>query len=274
MKKRSMILAAAMMLSVSLVTACGGAGAAKSGATTGDGSLDRVKKAGKLEVAIDATYPPDEFVDKDGKTPIGFDIDYAKALAQKMGLQADFQIVDWDGIIAGLKGKRYDVIISSMNITPERQKEVNFVQYTQMGQIFVSRPGITINGPQDFAGKTVAVQEDTTSDSYVEDLKSNKGVAIKDIVTYKTFADAFLALKNKRSEALVVDEPVGLYYAKLDPASFQVDGKALDTEPVGIAIRKEDTTLTEAIQKAVTDLQNDGTYTKISTQWFGHELGK
>jgi polar amino acid transport system substrate-binding protein len=121
-----------LLLGAMALTACGG----KSGA---DGSLDRVKKAGKLTIGMDTTYPPMEFVEN-GKT-VGFDKEFADALAAKLGVTAEAQTVDWNGIITGLKSKRYDVIISSMNITDERKKEVNFVEYARMSQVFVTKKG-------------------------------------------------------------------------------------------------------------------------------------
>ncbi len=271
MKKSSAFLAVILLLTTSLLAACGGA-KSSSGGAGGDGSLDRVKKAGVLKVAIDAAYPPMEFIDADGKTFIGFDVDYAKALAEKLGVKAEFENVAWDGILTGLKGGKYDVIISSMNITEERQKEVNFVQYVAMAQNFVSREGFDVKAEADLAGKVIAVQAETTSHIWVDELKAGKVKDIKEIKSFPTATDAFLDLKNKRSDVVVIDEPVARYYAKLD--GHKVTGQAMGAEPVGIAIRKEDVDLMKAIEKAVADLQADGTMKKISVEWFGSELGK
>lgn len=255
-----------LLLTMSILAACGGT---KSGA---DGSLDRVKKAGVLKIAIDASYPPMEFIDKDGKSYIGFDVDFGKVLAEKLGVKAEFENVAWDGILTGLKGGRYDVIISSMNITDDRKKEVNFVEYVQMAQNFVSREGIDVKTEADLAGKVVAVQAETTSHMWVDELKAGKVKDIKEIHSFPGATDAFLDLKSKRADVVVIDEPVARYYAKLD--GHKVTGKAMDAEPVGIAIRKEDAALMQAIEKAVKDLKSDGTFKKISEQWFGSELGK
>lgn len=285
MKKTSALLLTILLLTMTILAACGGAqksgGESKPAAPaggeakpSGDGSLDRVKKAGVLKVAIDASYPPMETIDADGKTFIGFDVDYAKALAAKLGVKAEFQNVNWDGILTGLAGGRYDVIISSMNITPERQKEVNFVEYVKMSQVFVSRPGVEVKSEADLAGKIIAVQAGTTSENLVNELKKSKVPNIKEIRSFPLATDAFLELKNKRADVIVVDEPVGRYYAKEDTANFKVTGQAVTPEPVGVAIRKSDVELMKAIEKAVADLKADGTLTKLSNQWFGGELGK
>jgi ABC-type amino acid transport substrate-binding protein len=242
-----------------------------SGLAFGASGLERVKKAGKLVVAIDATYPPMESEGPDGK-PVGFDIDFANELAKRLGVKAEFVVMGWDGILAGLQSKRYDVIISSMNITPDRQKQVDFVEYVKMSQLFVAKKGTIVSSEKDLAGKVVAVQADTTSMEWLEKAKKD-GVAIKDIKAFKLATDTFAAVKAGQAEVLVTDEPVGKYYAKQDAATFQVTGRAMAPEPVGIAIRKADSDLTKEISKHVEAMKQDGTLKKVSEQWFGGELG-
>jgi polar amino acid transport system substrate-binding protein len=264
MKKSSRFLAVILLLAAVLTTACTGSKA--------DNSLDRVKKAGKLVVAVDTTYPPMEFVD--GAQTVGFDVDLAKAVAAKLGVKAEFQSIDWDGIIPGLLGKRYDVIMYSMNITDERSKQVNFVEYVQMSQVFVSKKSVNVATEKDLSGKVVVVQAETTSDEWVNKVKNETVKDIKEIRSFKGATDAFQEVKNGRGDVIVIDEPVGLYYAKKDAATFTVTGRALAPEPVGAAIRKEDNQLKDAIAKAIADLKADGTFKQISEQWFGKELGK
>lgn len=234
-------------------------------------ATERVKKAGKLAVAIDATYPPMESEGPDGK-PVGFDIDFANEVAKRLGVKAQFIVMNWDGILAGLNSKRYDVIISSMNITDERKKQVDFVEYVRMSQLFVSKKGQIVANEKDLAGKVVAVQADTTSFEFVES-KKKAGLAIKDVKAFKLATDAFAAVKAGQAEVIVIDEPVGKYYAKQDAATFQVTGRAMAPEPVGVAIRKQDSELTKEIGRIVDEMRKDGTLKKLSEQWFGGELG-
>lgn len=235
-------------------------------------AVDRVKKAGKIVVAADATYPPMESEGAGGKLE-GFDVDFANELAKRLGVKTDFQVVGWDGIIPGLFSKRYDVIISSMNITPERQKQVDFVEYAKMSQLFVVKKGTPeVKSEKDLAGKVVAVQADTTSAEFLDQQKK-KGVAIKDVKAFRLATDVFAAVKAGQAQVIVVDEPVGRYYAKQDPGAFLVTGRAMAPEPIGIATRKDDTDLHKAIQNAVDAMKKDGTLTKLQTQWFGGELG-
>jgi ABC-type amino acid transport substrate-binding protein len=233
---------------------------------------DAVLKAGKLRVAVDSTYPPMEFESKEGKI-IGLDIDLAKELAKVLKVEAEFIVMPWDGILAGLQSNRYDIIMSSMNITPERQAQVNFVPYIKMGQVFVIKANTkAVTNDNDLAGRVVAVQVDTTSFSAVESI-SKKGIKIKSIKTFPGATETFSALKSNQADVIVTDEAVGKYYAGLDAKTFKVSGIAIQPEPIGIAVRKSDSKLYSALMGAVQTIQKNGTYSKIYQQWL-HETPK
>ena len=130
--------------------------------------LDAVVKNGKLRVAVDTTYPPMEFEAADGKV-IGLDVDLAKELGKILKVQVEFIVMPWDGILAGLQSNRYDIIMSSMNVTDERKQQVNFVDYIKMGQVFVvKKSSKPIKSEKELAGKVIAVQADTTSFMNIE----------------------------------------------------------------------------------------------------------
>lgn len=234
-------------------------------------AVDRVKKAKQLVVAIDATYPPMESEGPDGK-PVGFDIDLASEVAKRLGVEPKFVIISWDGIIAGLFSKRYDVIISSMNITEERKNQISFVEYAKMSQLFVAKKGTTVKSEKDLGGKTVAVQADTTSHEWVEKQKT-AGVPLKAIKAFRLATDVFAAVKSGQADVIVIDEPVGKYYVKQDPSTFVIAGRALAPEPIGIAVRKSDADLHHELQKIVDGMRSDGALKKLFVQWFGGELG-
>ena len=164
--------------------------------------LAAVLKAGKLRVAVDTTYPPMEFEDAAGKVT-GLDVDLAREIAKVLKVEAEFIVMPWDGILAGLQSNRYDIIMSSMNVTSERAAQVNFVPYITMGQVFVvkkmAKPVIL---EKDLAGRTVAVQVDTTSFNAVEAILKS-GVKISAIKTCCEIKSGFCAnsirLKRARS---------------------------------------------------------------------------
>ncbi len=232
--------------------------------------LDAVKKAGKLRVAVDTTYPPMEFEAIDGKI-IGLDIDLARELAKVLKVEAEFIVMPWDGILAGLQSNRYDIIMSSMNITPERSAQVNFVPYIKMGQVFVVKKAAKpVIKDKDLEGRTVAVQVDTTSFSAVEAIKKS-GVKIKDIKTFPGATETFSALKSNQADVIVTDEVVGKYYSGLDAKNFMVSGNAIQPEPIGIAVKKSDTKLLKALEEAVKTIKQNGAYARIYKQWLKTE---
>src|SRR5690606_32647552 len=107
---------------------------------------------------------------------------------------------------------------------------------------------------------------------YAEGVK-RKGVAIKEVKAFKLATDAFAAVKAGQAEVIIVDEPVGKFYVNQDSKTFQLSGRAMAPEPVGVAIRKSDSDLHAEIKKAVEKMRQDGTMKKISETWFGGELG-
>lgn len=229
-------------------------------------SLKEIQHDKKLKIAVDTTYPPMEFENIDGKI-IGLDVDLAREIAKNLNVNAEFIVMPWDGILAGLAGNRYDMIMSSMNITPERSAQVNFVPYLNMGQVFIIKNGTNkVKTEKDLAGRIVAVQADTTSFTAVEGFQKS-GIKIKEIKAFKGATDAFSAVKSNQADVILIDEAVGLYYAGLDSKTFTVSGQALKPEPIGIAIRKENKDLFEAVSKAVKTMKENGSFTKIYKSW-------
>ncbi len=239
-------------------------------ASAADDSYDRIKQRGELVVAVDPTYPPMEFEDR-GEL-VGFDVDFANALARRLGVTATFRAMDWAGITAGLQSGHCDVIISSMNITKQRSAQVAFIDYLEMSQVFVCAPTTRVSTPQDLQGKVVAVQVDTTSFQWLAQLPS-AGITVQEVKAFKDAGDAFAALKSRQADVVVTDEPVGMYYSHLDP-TLVVTGRAIEPKPIGIAIRKEDQQLQNVVRQATKAMQQDGTLTAISNRWFGEELGQ
>lgn len=259
----------------SWVVVAAGAGLLATGLTcssafAGEGASEHGRRAGVVRVAIDPTYPPMVFLDREGQ-PAGFDVDLARELARRLGARVEFVVMDWSGIIAGLESRRYDLIISSMNITAERQQQVAFVEYLRLAQVFISQRPQPICSEYDLVGQIVSTQANTTSHRWVEGLAA-KGIAVQRILAFPQATDPFNAIKAGQADVIVVDEPVGRYYARRDP-SFLVTGRALEPEPVGIALRKEDRQLQRDVAAAVAEMKQDGTFTRLCEDWFGGEFG-
>lgn len=224
--------------------------------------------AGTLRFCTDATYPPEEFYQ--GTKLVGSDIDIGTEVARRVGLTAKFQNTGFDGIIAALLAKKCDGIISGMNDTPERRKQVAFVDYLSVGQSLMVAKGNPkrITTLTDLSGKTVSVEVGTTNKTFLDQasaaLKKKGKPAIK-IVTFPKDTDAANALKTGRVDAYFGDSPVVAYYIKRD-SSFAFAGAPVNPIPVGMAFRKGDA-LVPKVRKAVAAMYADGTMSKILKKW-------
>ncbi len=238
--------------------------------TRTDGSLDRVKAAGKLVIAIDNSYPPMEFL-KDGQL-VGFDRDVAEEVAARLGVKAEFRIVHWDWpeVPLGLNERRCDMVISSWTITPQRKQEAAFVEYLRTGQVFACKRGTVVAKEQDLAGKRVAVGSDTVQHKFVKSLQ-DQGITPKEIIVIKGADDPVTYLKKGLAEVTIVDEPVGRYHARQD-ADIVVTGSighAMNPDPLGMVFRQQDLQLQEAVTGAVQAMNDDRTFGRILEKWFG-----
>jgi polar amino acid transport system substrate-binding protein len=268
-----------------IAAGCGGGGSKSSNATTstsGGSAIQApasISSAGKLVFCSDITYPPEESYKAGTTTPEGSDIDIGNYVAKKMGVTAQFDNTGFDGIIAALLAKKCDAIISGMNDTPERRKQVAFVDYLKVGQSFMVKAGNPehIAGLDDLAGKAASVETGTTNKDFLDAqskrLTSQGKKAIK-VVTFPKDTDAANALKTGKVDAYFGDSPVVAYYIERDPKSFSIGGSPVNPIPIGIAIRKSDTELQAAVKKAVDAMYADGTMNKILVKWLlSHAVG-
>ena len=274
--------AGALILLVLAFLAAGCGGGKKSAATTaatttsGGGSSIQapasIKSAGTLAFCSDITYPPEESYKAGTTTPEGSDIDIGTDIARRMGVKARFDNTGFDGIIAALLAKKCDAVISGMNDTPERRKQVAFVDYLKIGQSFMVRAGnpANISSVASLSGKSASVETGTTNKDYLDaqskQLQSQGKKPIK-VVTFPKDTDAANALKTDKVDAYFGDSPVVAYYVEKDPKSFTIGGSPVNPIPIGIAIRKSDTELQSAVRKALDGMYADGTMNKILVRW-------
>lgn len=222
-----------------------------------------------VRVGTEGAYPPFNYYDSD-KNLIGFDVDIAKALCEKMKVKCDFVAQDWDGIIPALLAKKYDGIIASMSITEERKKKVDFTdKYYNTPAWFVKCGGDVSDGtPAALKGKTLGAQSSTTHSSYLEDVYKDSTIKL-----YGTQDEANLDLKNGRLDAVLADSVVMLDWFKGDGKGCEHIGDDITDvkyfgEGVGIAVRKEDGDLKAMFNKAIAEILADGTYEKINKKCF------
>lgn len=229
------------------------------------------KPTNKIVVGLDDSFPPMGF--RNSKNELqGFDIDMANEIGKRLGKEMEFMPFNWDGIIPGLKQKKFDVIISAMSVTPEREKEIAFsTPYIQERQVVVvKKDNSSINNPTDLKGKVVGVQKGSTSELAMKDLTKD----FKEVKYYNQNIDALKDLALGRVDAVAVDELVARYYIKDQADTYKVLDKELTIEPIAIGLRKEDSELKAKFDKALADMKQDGTLAKISNKWFGEDITK
>jgi polar amino acid transport system substrate-binding protein len=229
---------------------------------------------GVLSVGVEIGYPPMEYFGADGSL-LGFDVDLAKALAEKLNLQVKFIDTAWENILTGLDEGRYD-IVADVTVTPERQEKYNFTRpYVNTFLAVVTRKGspIKIDKPEDLAGYRVAFQGDTTAQNYAERL-NNQGINFT-LFSYDKINNCFDDLKLDRVDLIVVDNLVAYYYMGTENSSFEIawfDSRTFYEELIAFCLKKGSDALTAMINKALLDLQADGTTAEISYRYFGrHE---
>ena len=227
-----------------------------------------IAKAGKIVFCTDATYPPEEYFK--GSKIIGSDIDFGAAAAQLMGVKAQFKNTVFDSIIAALLTKKCDAVISGMNDTPERRKQVGFVDYLKVGQSLLVKKGNPehITSLESLSGKRVSVESGTTNRDFLVATSKKlvkQGKKPITIVTFPKDTDSVAALKAGRVDAYFGDTPPVVYHTRQDP-SFEVGGSPINPFPIGIAIRKGDPLLA-ATRKAIDTMYANGTMKRIVVKW-------
>jgi polar amino acid transport system substrate-binding protein len=224
-----------------------------------------IKQKGSITIALDASYPPDESIAKDGHTIEGLDADLGKALGQALGLKVQLKNVTFDNIIPGLQDGKYDVGLSSFTDTKAREKVVDFVTYFKAGEGFYVKAGSgkKFDGLTSLCGAKVSVENGTTEQT------DAKAQAKKCKVTVLSFADqsqANLAVSSGRADVGFADSQVADYIVKQSNGQFQVTGTAFAVAPYGIALPKGNG-MAQAVQTALKQLISDGTYTKLLAKW-------
>ena len=270
-----------LAVALALATACasdddGGSTVSQSPSATStvDAALaakvpDTIKSDGKILVATDSTYAPNEFLGADGKTIEGWDIDLFNAVAAKFGLTAEFQTAPFGSIIAGVDSGKYEIGVSSFTINPERKKTADMVSYFSAGTQWAAKAGATIN-PDDACGKNVAVQKDTVQ---VDDLNARSkkctdaGKTKITITQYASQADATNAVVTGKSDAMLADSPICAYAVKQTNGQLALVGSIYDSAPYGYVVKKGLGEFAQALADALKATIADGSYTAALTKW-------
>jgi polar amino acid transport system substrate-binding protein len=269
-RKLTVVMAVVMILSVAAFAVGCGSGSG-TGSSTNDTSLQEIKDNGKLVIGCDDAFPPMGFVD-DGGQIVGFDIDLATAVAEKLGVDIEVKAIDWSNKELELTNKKIDVIWNGYTINSDRNKQVEFTKpYLENTQRLVVRADSPIQFKADLAGKVVGVQVDSAAEAVINSDKEFVD-GLSELRVFNTYQEAMLDLKgSNRLDAVGGDEVLIDYIMTQDPGAFRILDDVLEAEYYGVGCRKGAVALREAIDKALDDMEADGSNAEISNKWFGRD---
>lgn len=228
-----------------------------------------IKSDGKIVIGTDSSYAPSEFLDTDGKTVIGFDVDLFNAIAAKLGLKTDWQSAKFDDVIPGIQSGKYEVGVSSLTINEERKKQALMVSYFTAGTQWVTKKGGSID-PDNACGKKIAVQTGTVQAEDIEARSKKCTEAGKPAIAidqYQAQSDATTAVVSGKDEAMLADSPVSAYAVKQTNGQLALAGKIYDSAPYGLTVKSDQQAFAEALRDATKALIADGTYKAILARW-------
>jgi polar amino acid transport system substrate-binding protein len=262
--KRIIALTAVLALMLALFAACGG--------TVDKKEEDGTATAGELKIGMEIGYPPMEYVDADGVTPIGFDVDVAYELGRRLNREVELVDTAWDAIFTSLDSNRYDAIISSVSITPERQEKYIITEaYIANKLVLITAADSQVTKPEELAGLRVATQTETTADIMMNELIDG-GLALGDYFVYDKIIQCFDELKLGRVDAVMVDSVVAAYYLGEDSARYKTAWENDEGEPLGIALKKGNDDLAAQIETALDEMYADGTMKTLAEKHFGRDV--
>jgi arginine/ornithine transport system substrate-binding protein len=229
-----------------------------------------------LRVAIDPTYQPFTFKTGDGK-PTGFDVDIASAICEQIKRKCVFVEQVWDAMIPGLQAKKYDAVISSMSITDERKKVMEFTdKYYNTPSRIVVKTGTPFTDLASLKGKKIGVLKGSTQEKYAMGELKPLGVSV---VPYEAQDQVYLDIRSGRLDGTVADhvEVTGGFLSKPEGKAYGFVGPALNAPKyygygAGIALRKGETALRDEINTAIKTIRANGTYKKLNDKYFTFDV--
>ena len=236
----------------------------------GDLSLKTIEDNGKMIVGF-TEYPPMGF--KENGEITGFDIDIAKEVAERLGVEAEFVYIDWDAKVLELNGKNIDMIWNGLTITADREKEILFSKpYFDNRIVIISLNGSGIDQIADLSDMKVGVELQSSGQAAVEG--NDVFASIDELVKYTTITEAILDLKAGGIDAIVADEIFARYAVSKEADQYQVASEVFNSENYGIGFRLEDVALRDKVDAIIDEMAADGTAAEISMKWFGEDLLK
>jgi polar amino acid transport system substrate-binding protein len=223
-----------------------------------------------IVIGLDDEFPPMGFRDENNEI-VGFDIDLAKAVGEKLGVEVEFQPIDWSAKEIELESGKVDVLWNGLTISDERKENMDFTDpYLQNKQIIIVKNDSDIQEKADLEGKNIGVQEGSTA---VEAVQKDELAPSLNLFDYSTNVLAFQDLDIGRVDAVVADEVVARYYLENNGNDLRVvENGDFGDEVYGVAVKKGNSELLDELQTALDEIDKDGTAAEISNKWFGEDI--
>ncbi|MFF2274274.1 amino acid ABC transporter substrate-binding protein [Agromyces sp. NPDC058126] len=267
-RARTLLGLAAASLAVVALAACSSSAPAASDSAAGDDEFGLVN-AGTLTVATEGTYPPFTFHEGGAGELVGYDVEVAEAVADKLGLEITFEETQWDAIFAGLDAGRFDVIANQVSINPEREEDYLFsTPYTVSPSVVVVNEGDdSISSFEDLKGKTTA--QSLTSNFY--QLAVDAGANVEAV---EGWAQAVALLEQGRVDATVNDKLTYLDYVKQTPDAKLAVVAETDPSESALTFTKDKTALVKAVDEALAELREEGVLAELGEKYFGEDVSE
>ncbi len=248
--------------------------------TSEDNSWNKVESKGYLTLGLDDTFPPMGYKDVATGEIIGFDVDLAREVCNRLGIGLKLQPIDWDNKQIELENGNVDCLWNGFSKTPEREEKLNLsIPYMTNKQIILVKKDSEYENLNDLAGKILGVQSDSSAEFALKSEKnSDFRKYIKKIVSIDNYSKAVLEIQNNTIDAIAIDEVVATFYLKNNPDAYRIlqdeNGNyiSLENEDYVVAFRKNDDELKEKINETMVDMAQSGTMAQISNKWFGEDI--
>ncbi|HCR13310.1 ABC transporter substrate-binding protein [Solidesulfovibrio sp.] len=231
------------------------------------GKLDDIKARGALVAGVKDSQPPFGYVDEKTNQIVGFEIDLMEALAKRLGVKLELKPVTSSTRIPMLGQGAVDIVAATMTHKKEREDQVDFsITYFMTGQKLLVKKGGGVNSVADLAGKKVASVKGSTSEQNVKKAQPDCTV-----ISFETYPEAFLALKQGKVQAMTTDESilVGIKNSDDNPDAWEIVGDYISPEPYGLGLPENDSDFRDFVNMALMNMWETGEYQKIYEKWFG-----
>lgn len=239
-----------------------------------DTSLDYILNKGELILGLDDAFPPMGFRDDSGEI-VGFDIDLAKAVCEKLGVELVIQPINWPTKENELNTKNVDCLWNGFSVTPEREEKLTLsIPYMENAIAIVVTKDSGIKSKEDMAGKRLAVQGGSSAEEalYMDENKEFRESIGEINSGFDDYVTALMDLETGNSDAVLMDSVVASYMIHEAGKDFVVLDDHLVAEKYAVGFRKGEEALAEAVNNALRELKADGTVEEISTKWFGSDI--